>query len=126
DAPLMSGMITGILAGLVVSILSGSALSVSGPAAGLTIIVARAIHDLGSFDKFLTAVLLSGVFQIVLGVVRAGTLSGFFPNSVIRGMLAGIGVIIILKQIPHALGVDADYEGDLSFWQLDQKNTITE
>ena len=127
NAPIISGIISGIIAGLVVSLLSGSMLSVSGPAAGLTVIVASAIAKLGSFQTFLTAVFLSGVIQIILGLCRAGTLSAFFPNSVVRGMLAAIGITIILKQIPHGLGRDTDYEGDLNFWNVtDHENTLTE
>ncbi|MCB9745585.1 MAG: SulP family inorganic anion transporter [Alphaproteobacteria bacterium] len=127
DAPLVGGLITGIVAGLLVSPLSGSALSVSGPAAGLAVIVAGGIAELGSYEAFLVAVMLAGVMQLVLGVLRAGILGSAFPLSVIKGMLAGIGVIIFLKQIPHALGRDADFEGDLNFIGLDgTSNTFTE
>jgi MFS superfamily sulfate permease-like transporter len=127
DAPLMSGLITGVIAGTVVAWLSGSQLSVSGPAAGLTVIVAGGIQSQGSFPAFLAAVVLCGVMQIVFGALRAGVLGSFFPSSVIKGMLAAIGFIIILKQIPHALGRDADYEGDLAFFQfMDQENTFSE
>lgn len=126
-APIISGIITGVVGGLVVALLSGSQVSVSGPAAGLAVIVATAIQDLGSFELFLTAVFLSGVFQLIMGVLRAGTLSAFFPNSVIHGMLAAIGITIVLKQIPHALGTDSDYEGDLNFYNItDHENTFTE
>lgn len=127
DAPLMSGLITGVIAGLVVAWLSGSQLAVSGPAAGLTVIVAGGIQSQGSFAAFLAAVVLCGVMQIVFGALRAGLLGSFFPSSVIKGMLAAIGIIIILKQIPHALGRDADYEGDLAFFQfIDDENTFSE
>lgn len=127
DAPLMSGLITGVIAGTVVAWLSGSQLSVSGPAAGLAVIVAGGIASQGSFPAFLSAVVLCGLLQLVFGALRAGVLGSFFPSSVIKGMLAAIGFIIILKQIPHALGRDTDYEGDLAFFQfMDQENTFSE
>lgn len=127
DAPLMAGLITGVIAGLIVAWLSGSELAVSGPAAGLTVIVAGGIQSQGSFSAFLAAVVLCGVLQLIFGALRAGVLGNFFPSSVIKGMLAAIGFIIILKQIPHALGRDADYEGDLAFFQfIDQENTFSE
>lgn len=105
-APLMAGLVTGIIGGLVVGFASGSHLMVSGPAAGLTAIVLSAITTLGGFPAFLTAVFLAGLMQIALGLLRAGVIGYYFPNSVIRGMLAGIGVIIILKQLPYAFGAD--------------------
>jgi len=105
-APLMSGLIAGIIGGTVVAVFSGSELSVSGPAAGLAVIVLGAIQSLGSFPLFLTAVVIAGVFQLFLGVIRAGVLGEYVPNSVIRGMLAGIGVVIIVKQLPHLVGWD--------------------
>ncbi|MFT6868465.1 MAG: MFS superfamily sulfate permease-like transporter, partial [Cyclobacteriaceae bacterium] len=125
-APLFSGVIAGIVGGLVVGSLSGSQLSVSGPAAGLTVIVLNAITDLGSFESFLLALFLAGVFQVILGIAKAGIIGHFFPTSVIKGMLTAIGVILILKQIPHALGDDEDYEGDETFFQSDGENTFTE
>ena len=125
-APLFSGIIAGIVGGIVVGYLSKSHVSVSGPAAGLTAIVLAAITDLGAFNIFLTAVLLAGIIQLTLGFLKAGSISNFFPNNVIEGMLAGIGVIIILKQIPHVFGLDKDYFGDLNFFQTDGKNTISE
>ncbi|MFT4974767.1 MAG: MFS superfamily sulfate permease-like transporter [Myxococcota bacterium] len=126
DAPLMSGIIAGVIGGLVVSWASGSSLSVSGPAAGLATIVAAGIGDLG-FEAFLVAVVLAGLLQIVLGVARAGFFAELFPISVIKGMLAAIGIILILKQIPHALGRDEDPEGDLSFWVPGtEENTFSE
>lgn len=125
-APLFSGIISGVIGGIIVGFLSQSHLSVSGPAAGLTAIVLTAIADLGSFNTFLLAVLLAGLIQLILGFVKAGTISNYFPNNVIEGMLAGIGVIIILKQIPHALGYDPDFEGDESFFQIDGQNTFSE
>ncbi|WP_284652976.1 SulP family inorganic anion transporter [Flavobacterium terrisoli] len=125
-APLFSGIIAGVIGGIVVGYLSKSHVSVSGPAAGLTAIVLTAITDLGAFNIFLTAVLLAGIIQLTLGFLKAGSISNFFPNNVIEGMLAGIGVIIILKQIPHVFGLDKDYFGDFNFFQSDGKNTISE
>jgi len=107
-APPLSGVIAGIIGGIVVGALSNSNISVSGPAAGLTAIVLTAITDLGAFELFLCAGLIAGILQLVLGFIRAGSISNYFPNNVIEGMLAGIGIIIILKQIPHALGFDTD------------------
>ena len=111
-APPLSGVIAGIVGGLVVGYLSNSNISVSGPAAGLTAIVLTAITDLGAFELFLCAGIIAGILQLVLGFIRAGSISNYFPNNVIEGMLAGIGIIIVLKQIPHALGFDKDYEGN--------------
>lgn len=125
-APLFSGLIAGIIGGIVVGALSGSSVSVSGPAAGLTTIVASAILDLGSFQAFLMSVVLAGLIQIALGFAKAGSIGHFFPSSVIKGMLAAIGLILILKQIPHAIGYDEDFEGDESFFQADGQNTFTE
>jgi len=125
-APLFSGLIAGIVGGVVIGALSGSSVSVSGPAAGLTTIVAAAILDLGSFQAFLLSVVLAGLIQIGLGFAKAGTIGHFFPSSVIKGMLAAIGLILILKQIPHAVGYDEDFEGDESFFQADGENTFTE
>lgn len=125
-APLFSGLIAGMIGGLVVSWVSGSQLSVSGPAAGLTVIVLNGITDLGSFDTFLLAVFLAGVFQIILGYLKAGIIGLYFPSSVIKGMLAAIGLILILKQIPHFLGADEDFLGDLDFNQVDGRNTFSE
>lgn len=126
DAPLFSGLIAGIVGGIVVGAISGSALGVSGPAAGLTAIVATAIHSLGSFELFLCAVVFAGFLQIILGSLRLGFISYYFPNVVIKGMLAAIGLIIILKQIPHAVGFDKDFEGDQAFFQVDGQNTFSE
>lgn len=125
-APLFSGIITGMVGGIVVGALSGSQLSVSGPAAGLTVIVLGAITKLGSFEAFLLAVVLAGVIQLILGFLKAGIIGHYFPSSVIKGMLAAIGLILILKQIPHALGYDKDNEGDFDFMQVDGENTFTE
>ena len=125
-APLFSGIIAGIVGGIVVGALSGSSLGVSGPAAGLAVIVLGAIQDLGAFEIFLAAVVVGGIIQILLGVLKAGVIGYYFPNSVIKGMLSGIGIIIILKQIPHALGYDKDPEGQLAFQQPDGENTFSE
>jgi carbonic anhydrase/SulP family sulfate permease len=126
NAPLAAGIIAGIVGGLVVGALSGSSTSVTGPAAGLTAVVATQIADLGSFQAFLVAVIVAGALQIVFGILKGGFLSSFFPSSVVKGLLAGIGIIIILKQLPHLVGYDADPVGETDFCQLDQKNTFTE
>ena len=125
-APLFSGIIAGIVGGTVVALLSGSPLGVSGPAAGLAVIVLSAIQDLGAFDTFLMAVVIAGVIQLILGFAKAGVIGYYFPSSVIKGMLSGIGIIIILKQIPHAFGYDKDPEGDFSFFQTDGHTTLSE
>lgn len=124
-APPFSGLIAGIIGGIVVGSLSGSALGVSGPAAGLAAIVLVGIGKLG-YENFLVAVVLAGVIQLVFGIARAGVIGYYFPSSVIKGMLTGIGIIIILKQIPHFFGYDKDPEGDWDFIQLDGENTFTE
>jgi len=116
-APLFSGLIAGIVGGLVVTLISGSQLSVSGPAAGLAVIVFMAIEKLGSFQAFLVAVVLAGILQLVMGYLKAGTIGAFFPSSVIKAMLAAIGLILIIKQIPHAFGYDGRFEGDDSYMQ---------
>ena len=126
NAPLFSGLLAGIVGGVVVGLLSQSHTSVSGPAAGLTAIVAAQMVALGSFETFLLAVMIGGLIQIGLGLARAGSLSAFFPSSVIKGLLAAIGVILILKQIPHVLGHDTDPEGEMSFSQPDHENTLSE
>lgn len=126
NAPLLSGLITGIVAGILVGALSGSHTSVSGPAAGLTAVVAAQIASLGSYPAFLLAVVLAGIIQIGLGLLRAGRLSAFVPSSVIKGLLAAIGVILILKQIPHLVGHDLDPTGEFSFQQPDKENTFSE
>ncbi len=125
-APLFSGIIAGIIGGIVVGLISGSALGVSGPAAGLAVIVYAAIQELETFPIFLSAVVISGIIQILFGLVKAGVIGYYFPSSVIKGMLSAIGIIIFLKQIPHALGYDADPEGDLEFFQPDGENTFSE
>lgn len=124
-APLISGVIAGITGGVIAGIFSGSNLGVSGPAAGLTVIVLNAIQEIGQFELFLVAVVLAGLFQIVLGWMGAGKIAYYFPSSVIKGMLAAIGVLIILKQIPHAAGVDGDPWGEISFFQPDGQNTFS-
>ena len=124
-APLSSGLIAGVIGGIVIGLLSDSELMVSGPAAGLTAIVLAGITTVGSFPAFLTAVIIGGVLQIVLSVLRAGVIGYYFPSAVIRGMLAGIGVILILKQLPHAVGYDSDYLGDESFVQPDGENSFS-
>ena len=114
-APLFTGIISGVIGGIVVGVLSKSELSVSGPAAGLSAILLAAIGTLGSYETFLLAVVLAGAIQILLSLVKAGTISNYFPSNVIEGMLTAIGIIIILKQLPHAIGYDADNEGDFFF-----------
>lgn len=126
NAPLFSGLLAGIVGGILVGLISGSHSSVSGPAAGLTAVVAAQIAALGSFQAFLLAVVLAGVIQIGLGFVRAGTIAAFFPSSVIKGLLAAIGLILILKQLPHVLGHDTDPEGEMAFRQPDHENTFSE
>ncbi|MBK9175154.1 MAG: SulP family inorganic anion transporter [Flavobacteriales bacterium] len=124
-APPIAGLIAGVIGGIVVGGASGSQLGVSGPAAGLAVIVAGSIGLLG-LPAFLLAVVLAGAMQLVLGFLGAGVIAYYFPNSVVKGMLSGIGIIIILKQIPHAFGYDKDYEGDLAFIQPDNQNTFSE
>lgn len=121
-----AGVLAGIVGGIVVGMISGSHTSVSGPAAGLTAIVAAQLDLLGSFEAFLLAVVVGGLIQIGFGIAKAGSLSAFFPSSIIRGLLAAIGVILILKQIPHLLGHDSDPEGEMSFHQPDDETTFSE
>ncbi len=125
-APLFSGLIAGIVGGIVVGSLSKSKIGVSGPAAGLAAIVLTSIGSLGGYENFLLAVVIAGAFQIILALLKAGIIGYYFPSSVIKGMLTGIGLIIILKQIPHFFGYDADYEGDMAFIQVDGENTFSE
>lgn len=124
--PLFSGIIAGVVGGVLVTIFSGSKYSVSGPAAGLTAIVLTSIAQLGSFQAFLAAVVFAGVFQLILGILKAGSVGNYIPNAVIKGMLAGIGIILIIKQVPHLFGYDKDPEGDEQFIQLDGENSFTE
>ena len=125
-APLLSGIISGIIGGIIVGFLSQSHTSVSGPAAGLSAIVLSSILKLGSFETFLLAVVMAGAFQIVLGLFKGGFIANYIPSNVIKGLLAAIGVILILKQIPHAVGYDKDPEDDFSFSQADGENTFSE
>jgi MFS superfamily sulfate permease-like transporter len=125
-APLFSGVIAGIIGGIVVGFLSGSKIGVSGPAAGLAAIVLSAIATLGSYENFLVAVVLGGFIQILFGILKAGIIGYYFPSSVIKGMLTGIGIIIILKQIPHFFGYDSNPEGAWSFMQIDGENSFSE
>lgn len=124
-APLFSGLISGVVGGVIVGAISKSPLSVSGPAAGLTVIVLSAIKDLPTYEAFLMAVVLAGGMQIALGIIRAGVIGDFIPSAVIKGMLAAIGLILILKQVPHAVGYDADYEGDDAFEEKGGHNTFS-
>jgi carbonic anhydrase len=124
--PLIAGILSGIIGGLLVGALSGSHTSVSGPAAGLTAVVATQLDQLGSFEIFLMAVFIGGIIQVGLGLAKAGSLSSFFPSSVIKGLLAAIGVILVMKQIPHLVGDDKDFEGEMAFFQPDERNTFTE
>jgi MFS superfamily sulfate permease-like transporter len=125
-APLFAGLISGIIGGVVVGALSKSPLGVSGPAAGLAVIVLNAITDLGGFEIFLVSVIMAGVLQLIMGFAKAGIIAYYFPSSVIHGMLAGIGIIIFIKQIPHAFGYDKDPEGDFSFYQVDGHNLFSD
>src|SRR4030095_247810 len=125
NAPLFSGIIAGIIGGIVIGSLSGSQLSVSGPAAGLTAIVSVAVLKLPAFDAFLLSVLICGALQIILGFIKAGVVGDYVPNCVIKGMLAAIGLILILKQFPHLIGYDANFEGDESFKQTNHENTFS-
>jgi MFS superfamily sulfate permease-like transporter len=125
DAAPVTGLIAGMVGGIVVGFLSGSPLSVSGPAAGLTAIVATAIGKMPTYEIFLVSVVMAGVFQILLGFLKAGIIGDFIPNSVIKGMLAAIGIILILKQMPHLVGYDLVLEGDESFAQAGDENTFT-
>lgn len=125
-APPFAGLISGIIGGILVGSWSGSQLGVSGPAAGLAAIVAVAITDLGGFEIFLVAVVIGGLIQIIFGILKLGIIGYYFPSSVIKGMLTGIGIIIFLKQIPHFFGLDKDPEGDWEFYQIDGENTFSE
>lgn len=126
NVPLFSGVIAGIVGGIIVTLMSGSILSVSGPAAGLTAIVLASISALGSFELFIAAVFCAGILQIILGAIKAGGIGHYIPVAVIKGMLAGIGIILIMKQIPHLVGYDRDPDGDFDFMQNDGHNTISD
>src|SRR5436189_5777768 len=117
-APLYAGLLSVILAGLVVSLISGSQLAVSGPAAGLSTIVAASIISLGDYKIFLLAVMVAGLIQLILGLLKLGAIANYFPSSVIKGMLAAIGIILISKQIPIALGYDQPDFWSSGFLQL--------
>lgn len=126
NVPLISGLLSGIIGGLVVTSISNSRYSVSGPAAGLTAIVIASVASLGSFEVFVAAVFVAGLIQIVFGIFKIGSLSNYIPFSVIKGMLAGIGIILIIKQLPHLVGYDKDPEGDFEFVQIDGHNTLSD
>lgn len=125
-APPTAGIVAGIIGGLVVGLLSGSPTSISGPSAGLTLAIASLMAVMNSFETFLLAVTIAGLLQIVFGIAKLGGLSSFFPSSVLDALLAAIGIILILKQIPHLLGHDTDPEGDMAFLQPDRRTTLTE
>ncbi len=125
-SPMLSGVLSGVIGGIVVGLLSGSHTSVSGPAAGLTAVVLSSIVQLGSFQVFLLALFIAGILQIVGGIVKAGIIVNYIPSNIIKGLLAAIGIILILKQIPHAVGLDIDNEADFTFFQRDGENTFTE
>jgi MFS superfamily sulfate permease-like transporter len=126
NAPLAAGIYSGVIGGLVVGFLSGSPISVSGPANGLTVIVAAAIATLGSYEAVAVAIFIAGLFQILFSTLRFGVVGDYFPTSVIKGMLAAIGIILILKQLPHAVGFDADYMGDDAFYEKTGGNTFSQ
>ena len=123
---IFAGLIAGVIGGIVVGFFSGSKLGVSGPAAGLITIVIASITTLGSYQAFLLAVLISGILQLLAGFFKAGVIAGYIPSSVIKGMLAAIGITLILKEIPHLVGYDADFMGDEAFVQNDGHNTLSE
>jgi carbonic anhydrase/SulP family sulfate permease len=125
-APLFAGVMSGIIGGVLVGLLSGSHTSVSGPGNSMMALAAAQIAALGSFESFLLAVVIAGAIQLVLGIMRAGWIAAFFPSSVIKGLLAAIGIILIMKQVPHLLGHDTDPEGDMAFSQPDHENTLSE
>lgn len=124
--PLFSGLIAGLVGGLIVSWVSGSQLSVSGPAAGLTVIVANALQSIGSFQGLLLACVLAGMLQLIFGFLKAGVIASFFPSSVIKGMLAAIGLILIIKQLPHATGFDTSFEGDEDYMAESAESSLVE
>jgi MFS superfamily sulfate permease-like transporter len=123
--PLFSGIISGIIGGIIIGTLSQSSTSVSGPAAGLVVIVLNALDTLGTLEAFMLAVVIAGVLQVILGFAKAGVIGLYFPSAVIKGMLAAIGLILILKQIPHLIGFDNDAFGEMEFLQSDGSNTFT-
>jgi MFS superfamily sulfate permease-like transporter len=129
--PEFSGIIAGIVGGIVVGILSGSPLSVTGPAAGLTAVVASSLTTMPMVDEkpvlgaFFLAVFIAGIIQLIMGIIKLGIIGDYVPNSVIKGMLAAIGIILILKQIPHLVGYDKDPEGDEAFKLSNKEDTFT-
>ncbi len=125
-APPFAGLIAGVVGGIVVGSLSGSSLGVSGPAAGLAAVVLVAISNLGSYENFLVAVVLAGVMQIILGILKAGIIGYYFPSSVIKGMLTGIGIIIILKQIPYFFGYDTSSDINWFLFEMNGNSTLSE
>ena len=125
-APLFSGIISGVVGGIIVASISNSRYSVSGPNAGLNVVVLFSLSFLGSFESLLFALLVAGVLQIGLGLIKAGSLGYYFPSSVIKGMLSAIGILLIIKQLPHLIGYDLNPEGDESFFQADGQNSFTE
>jgi MFS superfamily sulfate permease-like transporter len=126
NVPLFSGLLAGIIGGMVVTLFSGSVLSVSGPAAGLTSVVLASVASLGSLEVFVAAVAVAGLMQVALGIAKAGGVGNYIPSAVIKGMLAGIGIILIMKQIPHLVGYDVDPEGDLDFERSGGRNTLSD
>ena len=124
-APMFSGIISGIIGGIVVGMLSGSHTSVSGPAAGLAAVVLASITKLGAFDILLVSILIAGVLQLAMGLLRAGFIANYIPSNVIKGLLAAIGILLILKQIPHAIGYDSNLVEDTSFVQANGENTFS-
>ena len=124
-APMFAGIISGIIGGIIVGLISGSHTSVSGPAAGLAAVVLASITKLGAFDILLVSILIAGVLQLIMGVMRAGFIANYIPSNVIKGLLAAIGILLILKQIPHAFGYDSNYVGDTSFAQANGENTFS-
>jgi MFS superfamily sulfate permease-like transporter len=125
-APMVSGLISGILGGILIGFLSGSHSSVSGPAAGMVAVVLSAQSTLGSFHVFSVALFLAGGFQVLAGWLKSGFIAGYIPKNIIQGLLVAIGLILMLKQIPHMVGLDKDFEGDFSFFQKDGENTFSE
>ncbi len=126
EAPVLSGVIAGLVGGVIFTLFSASRYSISGPAAGLTVVAAGGIASLGKFEYFLTALFLAGIIQIVFSVLKAGIIAHYFPSSVIKGMLSAIGFILIVKQLPHLMGDDMDIEGDFVFYQPNGENSFTE
>jgi MFS superfamily sulfate permease-like transporter len=125
NAPLSSGLLAGVVGGVVVGLASGSRTSVAGPTAGLTAVVASQITTLGSFRAFLAATVIAGALQVLLGLTRAGFIAAFFPSSVVKGLLAAIGIILVLETAPHVLGHDSEPLGEMAFFQADGANVVS-